>query len=32
LGANQGHLLKQLKWLILKSISQKEQAAFLAIV
>jgi hypothetical protein len=32
MGANQGHLLKQLKWLILKSISQKEQAAFLAIV
>jgi hypothetical protein len=32
MGANQGHLLKQLKWLILKSISQKEQACFLAIV
>lgn len=32
MGANQGHLLKQLKWLILKSISKKEQAAFLAIV
>ncbi len=31
MGANQGHLLKQLKWLILKSISQKEQACFLAI-
>ncbi len=31
LGANQGHLLKQLKWLILKSISKKEQACFLAI-
>ena len=32
MGANQGHLLKQLKWLILKSISQKEQACFLKIV
>jgi hypothetical protein len=32
MGANQGRLLKQLKWLILKSISQKEQACFLAIV
>ena len=32
MGANQGHLLKQLKWLILKSISQREQACFLAIV
>lgn len=32
MGANQGHLLKQLKWLILKSISKKEQACFLAIV
>jgi len=32
MGANQGHLQKQLKWLILKSISQKEQACFLAIV
>lgn len=32
MGANQGHLLQQLKWLILKSISQKEQACFLAIV
>jgi hypothetical protein len=32
MGANQGHLQKQLKWLILKSISEKEQAAFLAIV
>ena len=31
MGANQGHLQKQLKWLILKSISQKEQACFLAI-
>ena len=31
MGANQGHLLKQLKWLILKSISKKEQACFLAI-
>lgn len=32
MGANQGHLQKQLKWLILKSISKKEQACFLAIV
>jgi len=32
MGANQGHLLKQLKWLILKSISQREQACFLTIV
>lgn len=32
MGANQGKLLKQLKWLILKSISKKEQACFLAIV
>ncbi len=32
MGANQRHLIKQLKWLILKSISQKEQACFLAIV
>jgi Putative transposase. len=32
MGANQGHLQKQLKCLILKSISKKEQAAFLAIV
>jgi len=31
MGANQGHLLKQLKWLILKSIAKKEQACFLAI-
>ena len=31
MGANQGHLLKQLKWLILKSLSKKEQACFLAI-
>lgn len=31
MGANQGHLQKQLKWLILKSISQKEQDCFLAI-
>lgn len=31
MGANQGHLQKQLRWLILKSISQKEQACFLAI-
>jgi len=32
MGADQGHLQKQLKCLILKSISKKEQAAFLAIV
>ena len=32
MGANQGHLQKQLKCLILKSIAKKEQAAFLAIV
>ena len=32
MGANQGHLQKQIKWLILKSIAKKEQAAFLAIV
>ncbi len=31
LGANQGRLLKQLKWLVLKSLSQKEKACFLAI-
>lgn len=29
MGANQGRLLQHLKWLILKSISQKEQARFL---
>lgn len=31
MGANQGRLLQQLKWLILKSLSKKEQACFLAI-
>jgi len=31
MGANQGRLLQQLKWLILKSLSKKEQARFLDI-
>ena len=31
MGANQGHRLQQLKWLILKSLSKKEQACFLDI-
>lgn len=31
MGANQGRLRQQLKWLILKSLSKKEKACFLAI-